>query len=103
MYMYMYVRLIKLTIDIHVHVHVQCVIFHLIGGNDSFSSLTLLLNKDSSLSDWYKSTVQLPSSAQFNNFHINKVSLVLSDKENSPFLLLYSTHSHLVLQVLHIQ
>ncbi|XP_019854353.1 PREDICTED: F-box/WD repeat-containing protein 8-like isoform X1 [Amphimedon queenslandica] len=68
------------------------------GGNDSFSSLTLLINKDSSLSDWYKSAVQLPSSAQLNNFHINKVSLVLSDKENSPFLLLYSTHSHLVLQ-----
>ena len=69
------------------------------GGNNPFSSLILLVNEDSALKDWYKTTVQLPIPALLNNFQVNKVSLVPTNIESDPFQLLYSTQSHLVLQV----
>ena len=80
-------------------IHRLVTIFNLTGGNNPFSSLTLLFNEDSALKDWYKTTVQLPIPALLNNFQVNKVSLVPTNIETDPFQLLYSTQSHLVLQV----
>lgn len=96
---YYYAIVLVATCISHITIVRLVTILNSTGGNNPFSSLTLLVNEDSALKDWYKTTVQLPIPALLNNFQVNKVSLVPTNIESDPFQLLYSTQSHLVLQV----
>ena len=96
---YCYAIILVATCISHIAIIRLVTILNSKGGNNPFSSLILLVNEDSALKDWYKTTVQLPTPALLNNFQVNKVSLVPTNIETDPFQLLYSTHSHLVLQV----
>ena len=96
---YYYAIILVATCISHITIVRLVTILNSTGGNNPFSSLILLVNEDSALKDWYKTTVQLPIPALLNNFQVNKVSLVPTIIESDPFQLLYSTQSHLVLQV----